>query len=273
VEKTSPITILSWFSKPFPLLQGTRLKLSVSFGIGIICFLILTSFRPFGLHGIKSITFLAGFGANAVVVLLGHLFLGPILFPNFYAENKLFFISLLNYIYNESAGKEISIEYGFFEFLYMTTLVGVFPTFLMVYIAEAVARNRNEKTAQSISIPKPTKRVSDSVTIVSENLKEPSLSLTLDKFLFAEAHNNYVTIHYLQDGKEQTLMMRLKLKSFENQLANFQQILRCHKSFVLNKNKIISIQGNARSMMISLQGCSTEIPISRSFDKSLLKTE
>jgi hypothetical protein len=63
------------------------------------------------------------------------------------------------------------------------------------------------------------------------------LSVQHRDFLFLEAADNYVNIHYLQGGKEKKFMVRNSLGSFEIQF-NDSSIIRCHRSYMVNLDKV-----------------------------------
>lgn len=274
----------SWLNKPYPQIDDFKLKLAISFGMGLICFFTLLIFKPFGLHEVEESNYLIGFGMNCVIALLFHYFIFPWIFPSVFDSDKwtirkevfffisiIIFISILNFAYNSTVGASIAPQPSFLSFTYMTASVGILPILLMIYITEKVARNRNEKIALSFpsSHSWSSGKSKKLISIHSENLKEEDLSIHISDFVCAEASNNYSLITYAEKGESQTILMRLKLKSLENQLLDDPSILRCHKSFLINKNRIIEMNGNARSLMLKLHGGLKDIPVSRSINRSM----
>ena len=72
--------ILNWLKKPYPFVTDTSIKWALSMMIGLICFLFLAAFRPFGLDDVDSVTFIAGFGLTAFISMVVHYFILPRIF-------------------------------------------------------------------------------------------------------------------------------------------------------------------------------------------------
>lgn len=289
------MNVLSWLSRPYPVLESSSVKLWLALGIGLVCFLFLAVFRPFGLHQVQSLSFISLFGLNAVLSLLLHFFVLPIALPAWFAADQwsirhqlifivsmLLVISVLNYVVNSTIGSNFSPQYSFIYFIFMTTCVGVLPVLLMTYVVESVARQRNvERAARWSNSPSTSSTAVDDrqknsttvqvVTITGANASDVALQIPVHDLLYAHAANNYVEIHYLLESKVQKKLLRLTLTGLQGQLADCRQFVRCHKSYIVNRDHIASMSGNARSLVISLSSVDAQIPVSRSLDKSLLR--
>ncbi|RLD17564.1 MAG: hypothetical protein DRI69_12045 [Bacteroidetes bacterium] len=46
-------------------------------------------------------------------------------------------------------------------------------------------------------------------------------------------------------------------------------VMRCHRSFLVSLNNVVSASGNAHYLDLTLRGCSEKIPVSRSFTESV----
>ena len=100
------------------------------------------------------------------------------------------------------------------------------------------------------------------------NLQE-ALSVDADNFLFAEASDNYTAIHYLHNNLQQKVLYRTTIKNLENQTKEAVSIIRCHKSYLVNLNKVIHISGNAQGYKLHLEQNKVEIPVSRNLNSSI----
>ncbi len=275
-------SIKRWLDKPFPYLEDFKLRLALSFLIGLVCFLTLVIFRPFGLHAVKSVNFIAGFGAISFLILISHLFLIPVIKKKWFDPNHwniarqcllitsiLLFTGISNYVYNSTIGYNMSYQFSFATMMLMTVAVGVLPTLIMVYAYEVSARNRNLTASRLLPIPAHDIPPS-SIKIQSESLKEGTLEMEASHLYYATSSNNYTEIVYNEKEEIKQKLLRLKLKNLEHQLSDNESFLRCHKSYIVNKTKIKGYHGNARSMVLYLEGIDLPIPISRSFDRSKL---
>jgi hypothetical protein len=272
-----------WLDRPYPALEEAELRLAMSFGIGLVCFLTLNIFKPFGLHEVTDVSFFAGFGATATLSLLIHFFVIPQIVPQWFNPDHwtvrhqlllivsiVLLISVLNYFYNSTFGHDISPQYGLLPFIYMTTMVGVLPIIIMTYCTELIARNKNKSEARALSPSKKTEMQVLPITIRSDSSKDPDITIELNGFLYAESGNNYCEVHFVENNQVRKRLIRLNLKGLESQLHSFPNIIRCHKSYIVNKDKILSFDGNARSMTLRLVQGDYDIPVSRSLDRSLL---
>lgn len=267
--------------KPYPFITDPKIKLAISFFIGLVCFLFLIIFKPFQLDQVTSTAFFLGFGFNATLSLLIHLFVLPLILPKLFDPERwtifkqlgmltsiILFIGIINHFYNSIIGAEFSPQYSAIVMILMTLAVGILPCFVLTFIIERIENQKNSSEALEFQLPK-KKPASSSFTIKSLNLNESDLQLCQDSFLYAKSDNNYLEVYYINEGAVNKEIIRSSIKSFLDQ-ANFPFIIRCHKSYIVNKSMIQSTEGNARSLFFILRHSEEEIPVSRSFDKSIL---
>lgn len=296
---------MKWLDAPYPTIESVKLKLAISFAMGLVCAIFLLVFQPFGLNTVADRPgFFFGFGMMAVIALLSAYFILPTIWPKYFdpeqwqIKNELIFfsavilqISVLIFVYNSTVGRAFSPQHSYPSFLLMTIAVGVLPILIMTYITERVARGRNTATAQQLSNLQsgntdgatttrrpnvdslPDEELSKNIvlTIESEDKAPVTLEIPLDDFLYAQAQNNYVQVYWQQEEELKNQLLRLKLKRLLAQIEFEPSILRVHKSYAVSKSAIINITGNARSLQLTLKGCDQKIPVSRSFDKGFLR--
>lgn len=274
--------LLTWLKRPFPFIDEIKFNLLLSLALSVLAFLILFIFRPYGLEKVSSTLFIAGFGLNAFLGIGIHLLIMPKVFPKIFMESKwniqrhlLFLfsmcllISILNYFYNSYVGKEISPQHDFFTFIFFTTAVGIFPIVVLTYVFEKYQALRNERLAGEIDIPI-EKKPDDTLSIVPDTNQHEKLTILTSAFLYAESDKNYCKIYYLYQGQVKRQLMRLSLKNLVIQLSSRSQIIRVHRSFVVNKENIEQVTGNARSLLLKMKEVEDRVPVSRSFNKKLL---
>lgn len=67
-------------SLPYPCIESARLKVVISFAMGLVCAIFLLVFQPFGLNTVADRPgFFFGFGGMAVIALLSAYFVLPII--------------------------------------------------------------------------------------------------------------------------------------------------------------------------------------------------
>jgi DNA-binding LytR/AlgR family response regulator len=76
--------------------------------------------------------------------------------------------------------------------------------------------------------------------------KKDELTLKSDSIVLIKSSDNYIEVYYLSDGKIVKQMIRSTLKKAEELLSEFDFIIRCHRTFIININHIKEIQGNSQ---------------------------
>jgi DNA-binding LytR/AlgR family response regulator len=124
---------------------------------------------------------------------------------------------------------------------------------------------KNEKSASDISrhLRGSVDANHTLITLESENGSE--LKLDASKVRFVEAMQNYVTVWFVVDGKLKKEVLRSTLIAAEKQFEH-SDVVRCHRSYLVNVDAIEKVSGNAQGLKLKLQDVSDmEIPVSRSF--------
>jgi len=283
------MTLNNWLNKPYPLIERPKDKWLLAFSFGIFVALFLIIFKPFGADEVKADKwlFLAGFGICVFVGLVINYLCLPIVFKKTFNKDKwqvykeiiyifwsFLLIAVFNFFYNTYFGSGIAKSRTFWEFFGITSAIGTFPVVILTFLIERNLSQRNTQEANLLS-----KTLSDrnanpednkTIQILPETLKTEPLEIYLNDFLFAPSDNNYTTIFYLSESIPKRKLFRLSFKTLENQLSEFNNIIRCHRSYIVNKDKITAIKGNARSMVLEVEHYEDMIPVSRSFPKSEL---
>jgi len=91
------------------------------------------------------------------------------------------------------------------------------------------------------------------------------LSLDAESLYYVESQDNYVKIYYESEGKIHNYMLRCSTKNIESAFAGT-QLVRCHRSFIVNISKIKVVRNEKGTMYIELkhQGM-RHIPVSKNY--------
>jgi DNA-binding LytR/AlgR family response regulator len=132
--------------------------------------------------------------------------------------------------------------------------------------------------ASPIALPLTEVLASPVITLIAENEKD-TVSLPIDTLLFIESADNYSTVFYLETEAVKQVMLRSSLSRLETQLtaqlsslvptANFLQ--RCHRSYIVNLQKVKSVSGNAQGYKLAFEHAATSVPVSRKYAATVLK--
>jgi DNA-binding LytR/AlgR family response regulator len=99
------------------------------------------------------------------------------------------------------------------------------------------------------------------------NLK---ITIKCSNVLYLESNDNYVNIHYTDNGKRKTYMIRSSLKQYESELESY-PVYRNHRKFSINiKNVKLLIKEKKGFELVINSEQEEKIPVSRSYEKVIL---
>ncbi|MCP3921575.1 MAG: LytTR family transcriptional regulator [Desulfobacterales bacterium] len=282
-------TISAWFNRPFPHTDSELAKVGVSILFGIFIFLFLAFFQPFGIESIarNKTLYLSGFGVITFVGMMINFYVLPVFFPSFFdldkwcVKNHIIFclgnillIVFLNWIYDNQVEHYVSKNHGLLSFLVYTLGVGIIPTILVTMFLERSFWKKHSLIAQDVSEKIENQKFEyeneQLISLFTEN-KNGSLELSQNSLICISSEGNYSKVYYLDQEKVSEKLMRMPLKAAEEHLTDFDKIVRCHRSHIVNLQLIESVSGNARSFKLHMRKLDVSIPVSRSFPKTIIE--
>lgn len=85
--------------------------------------------------------------------------------------------------------------------------------------------------------------------------------------VYVTTESNYACF-FIKDKRDlKEHILRLQLKAVEEKLKQYDNIIRCHRSYIVNTDAINNISGNARGHYLNVNGSSVNIPVSREVSK------
>lgn len=94
------------------------------------------------------------------------------------------------------------------------------------------------------------------------------MSISIDSLYYVESQDNYVKIYYEADGKLCNYMLRSTTKAIENKFGEY--LIRCHRGYIVNKNKIKIFRNDRDGMYIKLTHDGIkQIPVSKSYTTNI----
>jgi DNA-binding LytR/AlgR family response regulator len=97
------------------------------------------------------------------------------------------------------------------------------------------------------------------------------VEINLMNLLYIVSDNVYQEFILLEGDKTSTTLIRNTLGNIEKSLNEHQSFLRCHRSYIVNTNKITSIIRKARQYYFVLDKTNEKIPISRNTESAILE--
>jgi len=277
------------FSKPFPLYDSNSRKLKSAIFTALFVFAFLFVFRPFNLYRFENLLALKitlGYGLVTFSLVFLNAKLIPSIFPKQFNENKwtvgkeilfimwiIFTIGLANAIYSTYIfTDEFSFEY-IATFQFFTLMVAILPVVLNVVIIYSLLTKKNQKNAEVISNHMHHKKRLDAdptatVTLKSDNKKE-ELIVPAKNLLYITSADNYISVFYLEHGKETHKLLRGTLKGVKEDLKSFTAFYRCHRAWIVNLDRVIAVNGNSQGYRLVLDASDTIIPVSRNLNNDI----
>lgn len=273
-----------YLNQPYPLF-GDRWKLVIFISLFIGLFMLV--FQPFGvvaLRGVHNDLVLAGYGLVSFTILTIDYFIVQLIFKRWFNRSSwnvlkqilwiifiIFSIGVGNFLYSAIVFSLWSWRL-FFSLMVYTLLVGIIPIVGLTIIKQNLLLSRNLKMADEFNRDLKPGEVSSGENIVRLGNDNDNIEIELINLLYLESAGNYIKVFYLKDNKQESNILRCTLKHAEFQMEDFQNLVRCHRAFIVNLDKVVRAKGNSQGLRLVLDGTETEIPVSRNFSKGIKKS-
>ena len=277
--------IRNYLQQPYPLFEN-RWRIIISISLFIALFMLV--FQPFGISnytGEYKHLFETGYGVVTFIVLIIDLFVFPLFLEEWFITRKwtvlkqiiwqlwiLFSIGLGNFIYSSVF---LQFPNGFHAFLiyqFYTLVVGILPILIITILHQNALLSENLKLANEMNgdltglngLHMPDEKV----RISAENNKD-KIEINQSDFIYIGSTGNYIEVFYLDKNVLKSTLLRNTLKQIEEQVKDCTFIIKCHRAFLVNKDKILRVKGNSQGLRLVLKDTPDEIPVSRNYSKSL----
>lgn len=265
--------IVAFFQRPFAPTENWIERVKLAFAISLFVTFFLYIFEPFGLSHLTANKFwiCLGFGsATLVASLLFEVIIVKVLKLHDNPQNFTFgkwvlqaigmilTISIANFLFGRWLQGSMDWRY-FPQMIYATFAVGVFPTIVLGSLSMLRQERKYQEIASGIN------DLSHNATESSDRQERAVGEIAVSSIRYIESYQNYIKIGHLDnDSMLKESMQRATLKSLQSELEGT-SIVKCHRSFLVNRQSIISVSGNAQGLLLKLDNCDKEIPVSRSF--------
>lgn len=96
-------------------------------------------------------------------------------------------------------------------------------------------------------------------------------SLLSSKILFIKSADNYVEIHYQDEGHMKKKLIRNTLRNLESQIKTYPHFIRCHRTCIVNIDYVEKFDSNCSTHNLTLKGYDQIIPVSRQYISKINK--
>jgi DNA-binding LytR/AlgR family response regulator len=149
--------------------------------------------------------------------------------------------------------------------------VSAFPIFIIYYLLV----KRKEKEEQEIQIQAGAHIMTtngesekDDIQVIKLFGKTKDyIRLLPEDILYVKASGNYAAVYYMKNGKEDHKLLRISMNDLSDSLYNYPYIIRCHRAFMVNIQKINKISGNLKGYHMELKNTNTKVPVSKSYTR------
>lgn len=266
------------WNEPFPDKDSVKSIIKTSFLSGLIVFLVLYIFRPFGLNalGDKLIVHLFNFGVITVLIVMTvDLSVKYILQidrqkPS-WTLGKWLVLDMVNMLaiamgnlwyMSQQFHMQVS-PYNVAFVIFVTMAVGIIPLgiFGLTRMLSKIQEYKHE--ASKVQLPHQTqvKHEGDSYTWQTSD----QVMRNMADVMYIEAMQNYINIYYLANGKVQRDTVRSSLK-MARELFQAPFIRVCHRSYLVNIGQVKEVRGNAQGLRLFLDHDGQHVvPVSRKY--------
>lgn len=274
--------MLDFLNKPYPFDIDLKNNIKGISGISLGMFLFILFFQPVELENFNfenRLLIIAGYGAITLTILAATRLLLPWTFPKVYTPGK--WNMKLEIILNVSIWILNATAYAFYTryvahvslsmyLMFKIVLLSIAPVIILIIINE---RKFLRKYLGQLTDQKVYLNIRESVTkddplvqveLFSENRSE-KINLSSQQLILIQSADNYVEIFFKEDDQIQKTLVRNTLKNIEEQLKNNSNIIRCHRTFIVNIKYVTKLTGNYQGFRLKLPDLDTEVPVSRQY--------
>ncbi|MBC7777866.1 MAG: LytTR family transcriptional regulator [Phycisphaerae bacterium] len=299
-------TIRNWFLQPYPFERQWMSTLRSAFWAGLFVTLFLFFFKPFGtqISPDEELQFLIVCGYFGLVTVIISLIVNGfcLLLPSIFDEEKwtvwkeilfnLFFIGCIgfgNLLLANALWKVPLNGRTFWIWQGLTFAVGIFPSFFGAFLTQMKWSKKYAAEAQlmlptaplpAVAFPpaEPSRLPSPggqgragaeegaTIKFIGENQNE-TLTLEASQIAYIAAQDNYVQVFFFENQVLKNRLLRATLRKKEDVLADFPQFFRCHRTYLVNFDKVEKVSGNAQGYRLHLRGVEATIPVSRNLNE------
>lgn len=260
--------MLKFLNKPYPFSNDIKhnTKVIIFISLGVLAFIFFLS--PVDIEAISRkeiIYLLGGSAASTFIILSANLVFIPGLFPKQFS-NKRWNIKR-EIIWNAwtlvSATCMYYLFYSvIFEFIIIDgpdiariIFLGLIPVSALIIINHnrllrmhlESARKMNEKLMEG-------KQKNDVLINFESDYKKDTLMIKADSVIMIKSADNYIEVFFEKAGKINRQLIRNSLRKVEALLSDYDFIIKCHRSYIVNIHHIKEVQGNSQGFRVFFEG-------------------
>lgn len=274
--------IKAWFNQPYPFYYKGMDLVWVLIIVFLLIFCFDFFFRPFNVNygehrmGYFWIAVIHALVPVMVIVLMWGIFRWVHVRYEKWTMGKemLLVVTLLVFtgigqwlirdvIYDNPRNSSLSLLW---EEVRHALLVGLLLVSVIIPFNLNRLKARNQSSASLLSGRREKSAENRTVQVVEIDINgTDTLKLDPERFMFARSEGNYLEIFRATPEGIKKELVRMALRSFDEQLKEYPDIMKVHRSYIANLCKVEVVSGNAQGYRLKLTDCEEAVPVSRSF--------
>ncbi len=241
--------------------------------VALLVYLFLALFQPFGtynyVHNNKYLLLVPYAIIAFISFFIGDYFISKKI-KNWTWKNEilktfilLLFCAILNYLYSIYFINNTDFTLGTLFYMVLFTYSLGLPICAIAVLGKYSFLKNNDIEPNRTETNMENKVEKETTLSILPDVGK-NLCIKRNTFLYAQSEGNYSKIFYLNNGVVEKTLLRISLKNLEEQIGD-ENIIRCHRSYILNFQNTIHKQGNAQGYNISMKFTDQKIPISRKY--------
>ncbi len=290
--------LTNWLSQPYIAYTTGWHNLPLVVGSSVFIFLFLSIFEPFQIYTITDSSYkwrlILGYTLVPPLCVLFMIEVLGRIFPKVYHEkgwtvaSEIMFVmglilllSMGNFANSvlQNSDKIPATTTGFLSMFFYTGVISFFPAVAFVWfryhrlnrfygrpaqviVEEVVTSSASGELLSELSVEESI------LTLIAENGKD-KLMILPQQLCYIEADDNYVTVVFQEEQKIRKELLRSSLGRIESQIT-VSHIRRCHRSYMVNLQKVYRVSGNAQGYKLHLWQVAEPLPVSRGYAKQVI---
>jgi hypothetical protein len=277
-------------NQPFPYDTRIRTKLFIALVFGLFVFGFLNIFKPFDLDQFTPKRML-WIGTIYGFITTGCIFLStvcaPLIFPAFFEEKTwttgkqilfiggiILIVGLANFFV---APTLVDTTLNFKRAIWfqgITLAVGLLPVSVFVLVRQNQLLKRFSGEAAIIEKERKQKQVIENgilmdpsthsrKIVLTSDYQEEQLEIYIDDLHLITAAGNYIKVYHLNNERLIYSILRCTLKKAEETTLPYSNFFKCHRTYIINLDKVRGVEGNAQGYKLRIEGFEEFIPVSR----------
>lgn len=180
---------------------------------------------------------------------------------------SLFFALFSRYV--PTGGKEKDFMQLFQNSFVNTSLVLLLPYAISILFFSWKEKNRLLNEQQENPISSVNKK---GLVGFYDEKGELKISIMHDDLAFIESADNYANIHYINKGKLTSFIIRNSMKWIEDNLSQETSLIRCHRSYIINLDKVRVFKKTKNGIFMELDMLNAnDIPVSKTYYNKVME--